>query len=305
MPKVMTNRLPTSKLYKHIDLEPSKAWIRNLGVGTTRVMPKHKWTNQKTLEIAAKTKFKSVKMIKRPVHSLNSPILKHVLHDYFDGPLTRPPHKCGNNTANPVDANVQLPTPAHKLSIDSATLDFSPPSTTNSDNSQSNDTPSPLPLSSSELPLDVCAKTDKESHDMCDILLVKGKRLKIKCFCLEFAKLLSFHIFILITVEVKSSCDLNTLDAHIPCEISPYTESNIGENIHGSNKLSDISWSLLTQAANNQMPKASSLSTDAFIHPVYMCQEDVNHLVQSGHIFLIDERLHYYEHKNVTQTDIF
>ena len=67
MPKLLQN---FHKSKHQIDLEPSKAWIKNLGAGTTKVMPNHRW-NLKKSTMTFKAKYKQVKVNKCPAYISN------------------------------------------------------------------------------------------------------------------------------------------------------------------------------------------------------------------------------------------
>lgn len=98
----------------------------------------------------------------------------------------------------------------------------------------------------------------------------------------------------------------NILDAHTPFKIPSYEKFKSDKKSCKSrtkSQLGDVSGPLLAQASS-QVPNTPSLSNGAFIHPVYMRDEDVNRLIQSGHIFFIDGRLHY-KHKTIAQKRIF
>lgn len=204
MPKLMTKTLSTTKPYKHIDLDPSKAWIRNLGAGTTRVMPKRKWIEQKSIKLVNRPQFKSAAMVKRPKYLANFgsdmnakrlarqkrcdelPISNRVLLDYSDDTFTQLPHEY-----------VQPSEPLHKLSIDLATFDFTPSASPRPGENQPNDTPSSLLLVSTdtESALETFTNIDKPSCDMCNVIdLVESKRSKLKCLlCTLLIFFVSFH----------------------------------------------------------------------------------------------------------------
>lgn len=203
MPKVMRKRLQTNKPYKRIDLEPSKAWIRNLGIGTTRVMPKHKWMHAKTVKTVNETQFKSVATIQRPKHlthfecDVNAnvyklPELKREVNDYFDETITKFPDKYCCLHMDSVNKNVHLFPPVRKQSENLATFDSSPPSldSYSGHNKSNNDDLSSLPSSSSAS----FKKMDEASRNTCNMDLIDGKRSKIKYFRSSLTNIFIFRI---------------------------------------------------------------------------------------------------------------
>lgn len=192
------------------DLDPSKAWIRNLGIGLTKKMPKNRWKLEKTSITVNKTKYKSGKMTKRPAYLPNllydsigtiycmnarsdphklsnkSPTLKRVLNNYYDGSVTNFPHECDINIMNPVSKDIQ-PSRPQELSMNLASFDFSSLSSSNLYDIKLNDSPSSLPLDSTEQFTNNFPQIDKASHDLCHIRLIKSKCVsKVKRICFNF-----------------------------------------------------------------------------------------------------------------------
>lgn len=58
----------------------------------------------------------------------------------------------------------------------------------------------------------------------------------------------------------------------------------------------NMSWTLISQISN-QVPQTPSVSNGDNLHPVYMSEEDINRLIQSGQIIFTGGRLHY-KHTN-------
>lgn len=338
MPKIITKKPQTHE--SHTDLEPSKAWIRNLGAGTTKVMPKHKWAHKNPSGTINKTKFKGIKsVLKRPAHLPNQlydsistiycmnarsdrqkklpdklPTLKRVLNNYFDDTVASQPHESVVDIMNDVYVSeaIQLSTPVNEASIELNTLDFS--SSSNLYDIKLNDILPSLPFcstgisssfssySSSLSPKDSFTQMDEASHDLSHMDFISGKHLKVNRNWSQFEHCsnipISFHCILLhfIPVKMESNCSSNISDDYLSLEVPTCAQLSSDNVNQSTDQLDDISWPLLTQATN-QEPQASSLSTDAFVHTVYMRDDDVSHLIQSGHIFYIKERLHY-KHKN-------
>ena len=99
----------------------------------------------------------------------------------------------------------------------------------------------------------------------------------------------------MILAKVDFCPDSNLLDQYTSFDDSPSAQFESDTKEHNAIQLSE---------ANNQLPQTSSLSEDAFIHLVYMREDDVSRLIQSGLIIVTDGRLQY-EHKLNDQTEIF
>lgn len=103
---------------------------------------------------------------------------------------------------------------------------------------------------------------------------------------------------------MDANCISNILDSHTPFTIVSCAQLEIAKSSHNTNQLGDMFPSVLPQASNQVNPHTPLLSKDEFVHPIYMLEDDVIRLIQSGHIFFTEERLHY-EPKNTAQTEIF
>lgn len=203
MPKLIVEKWQTNKPYS--DLEPSKAWIRNLGVGTTRAMPKQKWKDKNTLmKTVNKTKFKSVRIINRhPTHlpktlydsvsticcmnagndrqksSDELPTLRRVSDSYyFDDAVSKLSDESDIDTVNSANESMDRWTP-----VTPSPSPQPPPPTANPYGIKFDDTPPSLPVSST----DTFAQIDEASYDLCPVDLIKGKPL--------FQSLANFHLF--------------------------------------------------------------------------------------------------------------
>lgn len=136
------------------------------------------------------------------------------------------------------------------------------------------------------------------------ILLVRFPSLQIQ-YEIKWA------FFPIISAGVGSNDDANLFDPHTPFKMPTYDQfknqkSSTKPKNNGqkhSSQLSHMSWSLLAQASNQVPNNTPSVSKEAFIHPVYMREEDVNRLIRNGHIFFTDGRLQYREKFN-TQKQI-
>lgn len=160
-----------------IHLEPSRAWIKNLGPGMTRRMPKRAWNIKESLAGVNKAKYKNVKMTIRADYGMNVnidrlkrfdklPTFKRVLNNSFDGADTNIENECDENVVNPVSTDIKSSKP-YELS------DFTPPpSPPNLCDSKLNDE---LPKSSTELFTNTFVQMDETSHNPCHIDLNKGE----------------------------------------------------------------------------------------------------------------------------------
>lgn len=95
-------------------------------------------------------------------------------------------------------------------------------------------------------------------------------------------------------MEEKPNFKSNIADDFLPFNVSLCEQINSDTDSYTTNQLSSIVCSVLARAQNsNQMSQALSFPAGAVMHPVYMREDDVSQLIQSGHVFFAEERLQY------------
>lgn len=86
---------------------------------------------------------------------------------------------------------------------------------------------------------------------------------------------------------MEIGCDFSALKETMPPENA---QSNIDQDIHDVDQLGN-NFSTILMRTSTQLPQAAPI--DEFTHPVYMTQEDIDHLIQCGIIFFAEERYIY------------